>query len=66
MSLLDPVKHALAAVLAAAHDGLIVLGTPADSALAWVLGIASLVILVRLALLPLVVIATGIFDAIRG
>ncbi len=55
MSLLDPLKHALAAVLAAAHDGLTALGTPPDSALTWVLGIASLVVLVRLALLPLVV-----------
>jgi YidC/Oxa1 family membrane protein insertase len=55
MSLLDPVKHALASVLAAAHDGLTALGTSPDSALTWVLGIASLVVLVRLALLPLVV-----------
>lgn len=55
MSLLDPLKHALAAVLAASHDGLAVLGPSPDSALTWVLGIASLVALVRLALLPLVV-----------
>ena len=55
MSLLDPLKHALAAVLAATHDGLTVLGTSPDSALTWVLGVASLVVLVRLALLPLVI-----------
>lgn len=55
MSLLDPVKHALATVLAATHDGLAALGTPPDSAVTWVLGIASLVVLVRLALLPFVV-----------
>ena len=55
MSLLDPVTHALASVLAAAHDALTALGTPPDSALTWVLDIASLVVLVRLALLPLVV-----------
>ena len=55
MSLLDPVKHALSTILAAAHDGLSSIGAPPDSALVWVLGIASLVVLVRLALLPFVV-----------
>ena len=55
MSLLDPVKHALSTILAAAHDGLAALGSPPDSALTWVIGIASLVVLVRLALLPFVV-----------
>lgn len=55
MSLLDPIMHALAAVLATTHDGLTALGASADSAATWVLGIAALVILVRLALLPFVV-----------
>jgi YidC/Oxa1 family membrane protein insertase len=55
MSLLDPIKHALAAVLATTHDALTALGASADSAATWVLGIASLVVLVRLALLPFVI-----------
>ena len=52
MSPLAPLKHALAAVLATTHDAL---AAPADSAAAWVLAIASLVVLVRLLLLPFVV-----------
>ncbi|MBC2933765.1 membrane protein insertase YidC [Nocardioides sp. zg-1228] len=55
MSLLDPISHALAAVLAATHDALTSLGAPPDAAATWVLGIAALVVLVRLAVLPLVV-----------
>ncbi|MCF6378761.1 membrane protein insertase YidC [Nocardioides KLBMP 9356] len=55
MSLLDPVKHVLSTILATTHDGLTAVGAPADSALAWVVGIATLVVLVRLALLPFVV-----------
>ena len=55
MSLLDPIKHALAAVFATTHDGLTALGASADSATTWVLGIAALVVLVRLALLPFVI-----------
>lgn len=55
MSLLDPLTHALAHVLATTHDGLTALGASPDSAGTWVLGIAALVVLVRLALLPFVV-----------
>jgi YidC/Oxa1 family membrane protein insertase len=55
MSLLDPVKHALSAVLAATHDALTTVGAAPDSATTWVLSIAVLVLLVRLAVLPLVV-----------
>jgi YidC/Oxa1 family membrane protein insertase len=55
MSLLEPISHALAAVLAATHHALDALGAPPGAAGTWLLGIASLVVLVRLALLPLVV-----------
>jgi YidC/Oxa1 family membrane protein insertase len=55
MSPLEPISHALAAVLAATHHILDALGAPPDAAGTWLLGIASLVVLVRLALLPLVV-----------
>jgi YidC/Oxa1 family membrane protein insertase len=55
VSLLEPVQHALAAVLAATHHALTALGAPPDAAGTWVAGIAALVVLVRLALLPLVV-----------
>jgi YidC/Oxa1 family membrane protein insertase len=55
MSLLDPLKHALATVLATTHDALTALGASPDSAVTWVLGVASLVVLVRLLLLPFVV-----------
>ena len=55
MSPIAPLKHALAAVLATTHDALTTLGAPPDSALTWVLGIASLVVLVRLVLLPFVI-----------
>lgn len=55
MSLLEPFSHVLAAVLAAVHHALTSLGAPPDGATTWVLGIASLVVLVRLVLLPLVV-----------
>ena len=55
MSPLAPLKHALAAVMATTHDALAALGVSADSAVTWVLGIASLVVLVRLLLLPFVI-----------
>lgn len=55
MSLLEPFKHALAAVLAATHDGLTWLGAGPDAATTWLLCIAAVVVLVRTALLPLVV-----------
>lgn len=55
MSLLAPVKHALAAVLAAAHDALTSLGAPPGGALTWLLCVTAVVVLVRTALLPFVV-----------
>lgn len=55
MSLLDPITHALAAVLAATHDALAALGTDPDSALTWLLCVTVVVVLVRTALLPFVV-----------
>jgi len=55
MSPLAPLKHALSAVLATTHDALTALGGSPDSAVTWVLGIASLVVLVRLLMLPFVV-----------
>ena len=53
MSLLDPVTHALAAVIAAAHHWFGALG--ADPATTWLLAIAAVVVAVRILLLPLVV-----------
>lgn len=55
MSLLDPISHALAAVVAAAHDALTHLGADPDAGTTWVLCIAAVVAVVRIALLPLVV-----------
>ena len=55
MSLLAPIKHALAAVVAAAHDGLTALGAPPDSGTTWLLCVAAVVVLVRGAMLPFVV-----------
>lgn len=55
MSVLDPIKHALAAVVAATHDGLTGLGAPPDSATTWLLCIAAVVLIVRSAMLPFVV-----------
>jgi YidC/Oxa1 family membrane protein insertase len=55
MSLLDPVSHALAALIAAAHVGLTHLGTDPAAGTTWLLCIAAVVLTVRLALLPLVV-----------
>jgi YidC/Oxa1 family membrane protein insertase len=54
MSLLDPLSHALAAILAAVHTGLTSLGAVPSSAAVWLLCIAAVVFSVRLALLPLV------------
>ena len=54
-SLLDPFSHALAAVVAAAHAALTSLGADSDSGLTWLLSIAAVVAVVRLALLPLAV-----------
>jgi YidC/Oxa1 family membrane protein insertase len=55
MSVLDPISHALAAVLAAAHTGLTSLGADPASGTTWVLCIAAVVVALRIALLPLVV-----------
>ena len=55
MSVLDPFSHALAAVVAAAHTGLTSLGADPASSTTWVLCIATVVVVVRVALLPLVV-----------
>ncbi len=53
MSVLTPLSHALAAVVAAAHAGLTSLGADPASGTTWVLCIAAVVAVVRLALLPL-------------
>jgi YidC/Oxa1 family membrane protein insertase len=53
VSVLDPLTHALAAVIAAAHDGLTSLGADPASGTTWLLCIAVVVALVRLTLLPL-------------
>lgn len=55
MSLLSPFSHALAAILAAAHDLLVTLGTDPASGITWLLCVAAVVITLRVALLPLVV-----------
>ena len=54
MSVLDPISHVLAAVLAMAHSGLVSLGADPGSGTTWVLCVAALVVIVRAALLPLV------------
>ncbi len=54
MSLLDPVSHALAALIAAAHTGLTYVGADPTAGTTWLLCIAAVVITVRVALLPLV------------
>ena len=55
MSVLTPLSHALAAVVAAAHAGFSSLGADPASGTTWVLCIAAVVVAVRLALLPLAV-----------
>lgn len=55
MSVLDPVSHALATVVAGAHSGLTALGADPDAGSTWLLSVAAVVAVVRLALLPLVV-----------
>ncbi|TWG98151.1 YidC/Oxa1 family membrane protein insertase [Nocardioides sp. J9] len=55
MSLLDPLSHALAGVVATTHSVVTSLGGDPDAAGTWLLAIAGVVVLVRLALLPLVV-----------
>lgn len=55
MSFLDPFSHALAAVLAAAHDGLTDLGADPAAGGTWLLCVAAVVVTLRIALLPAVV-----------
>lgn len=54
MFILDPLSHALAALIAAAHVGLISLGADPTAGTTWLLCIAAVVLAVRVALLPLV------------
>jgi YidC/Oxa1 family membrane protein insertase len=54
MSILDPLSHALAALIAAAHVGLTSLGADPTAGATWLLCIAAVVVAVRVALLPLV------------
>jgi YidC/Oxa1 family membrane protein insertase len=54
MSLLDPISHALAAFIAAAHVGLTALGADPAAGTTWLLCIALVVVAVRVALLPFV------------
>jgi YidC/Oxa1 family membrane protein insertase len=55
MSVLDPLSHALAGVVAGAHDALGALGADPSSGPTWLLSLAAVVVVVRLAMLPLVV-----------
>jgi YidC/Oxa1 family membrane protein insertase len=55
MSVLDPLSHALAVVVAAAHTGLTSLGADPASGTTWLLCVAAVVVTVRVALLPLAV-----------
>ena len=54
MSLLDPVSHALAALIAAAHTALTHVGADPTAGTTWLLCIAAVVVTVRVAMLPLV------------
>ena len=58
MHVLDPFTYVLSAVLTAAHGGLTSLGLDPDAGLTWLLCIAAVVAVVRVALLPFVV--TGV------
>ena len=55
MSVLDPLSHTLAAVVTAAHTALARLGADPASGVTWVLSIVAVVVVVRVALLPLAV-----------
>lgn len=55
LSILEPLSFVLAAVVAAAHDGLTALGADPASGVTWCLSIAAVVVLVRSALVPLTV-----------
>ncbi len=56
MSVLDPISHALAAIVAGAHSGLTSLGADPASGLTWFLCLAAVVVTVRVALLPLTIL----------
>jgi YidC/Oxa1 family membrane protein insertase len=53
MSVLDPLAHALATLVAAVHTALAWLGLNPASGMAWLLCIAAVVVTVRISLLPL-------------
>ena len=55
MSVLDPLMHALAALIAAIHAGVASFGLDPESGVTWLLCIAAVVVTVRMALLPLTV-----------
>ncbi len=55
MSVLDPFSHALSAVLAGAHAGLTSLGADPSSGITWLMCVAIVVAVVRVALLPFAV-----------
>jgi YidC/Oxa1 family membrane protein insertase len=55
MSVLDPLSHALAAVVVSAHTAVTSVGVDPASATAWVLCIFAVVAVIRIALLPLAV-----------
>jgi YidC/Oxa1 family membrane protein insertase len=55
MSFLDPLSHALAALIAAAHVALTSLGAAPTAGTTWLLCIAAVVVAVRVTLLPLVI-----------
>lgn len=55
MSVLAPLTHALAALIAAVQTGLASLGLDPASGITWLLSIAAVVVTVRVALLPLAV-----------
>jgi YidC/Oxa1 family membrane protein insertase len=55
MSFLDPLSHVLATVIAAAHAGLTSLDADPTAGTTWLLCIAVVVVVVRIALLPLAV-----------
>ncbi len=55
MSVLDPLSSALASVVAATHSGLSSLGADPAAGTTWLLCIAAVVTVVRVALLPLVI-----------
>jgi YidC/Oxa1 family membrane protein insertase len=55
MNPIDALTHALAAVLAAAHTVLTALGAPSGGGATWLLAVAAVVVVVRVALVPFAV-----------